>query len=167
MRLRKCACRPNLEIRSPPDARAGLSSRNIYWARPRPSKREQRAARGLMASRAELTAIRRSAFAQGTSDQGHSRHFGRLARCRLLPKATRPGHPHQRRSSRSTNVRAATIYHTSEVEHLMLRANLGIRAHPRLRQRRARSEPATDPTTCRVVLGPGATSDTTTGSTTP
>jgi hypothetical protein len=38
----------------------------------------------------------------------------------------------------------------------MLRANMGIRAHPRLRQRRARSEPATDPTTCRVVLGPGA-----------
>jgi len=30
----------------------------------------------LMASHAELTAIRRSTFAQVTSDQGHSRHFG-------------------------------------------------------------------------------------------
>ena len=28
----------------------------------------------------------------------------------------------------------------------MLRANMGIRAHPRLRQRRARSEPTPDPT---------------------
>src|SRR2546430_15530114 len=40
-----------------------------------------------------------------------------------------------RRSSRSTNVRAATMYQTSEVEHLMLRANMGIRAHPRLAKR--------------------------------
>src|SRR5262245_32270229 len=41
-----------------------------------------------------------------------------------------------RRSVKRANVKAASMYQTSGVEHLMLRARMGIRAHPTLTKRK-------------------------------
>src|SRR5215467_146088 len=41
-----------------------------------------------------------------------------------------------RRSVERANVKAASMYQTSGVEHLMLRARMGIRAHPTLTKRK-------------------------------
>src|SRR5262245_45135003 len=67
-------------------------------------------------------------------EQTSSRHSGTSEKCQMYGPAVRyvwPGRAVQDGLPRSANVRAASMYQASEVEHLLL-AIMGIRAHPGL-----------------------------------
>src|SRR5215813_5330687 len=53
-----------------------------------------------------------------------------------------------RRSVKRANVKAASMYQTSGVEHLMLRARMGIRAHPTLTKRKTSKVSHIGPQSC-------------------